>query len=89
VGANAGIMPLINILYLDWLTVCCLVSGAVVALAVLVLLVRWWRGRRQEKREMGLKEEDRMPLSASFQHGELPMLSYLPEQKSATEEGVA
>jgi hypothetical protein len=38
---------------------------------------------------MGLKEEDRMPLSASFQHGELPMLSYLPEQKSATEEGVA
>ncbi|EKM80769.1 hypothetical protein AGABI1DRAFT_112504 [Agaricus bisporus var. burnettii JB137-S8] len=64
-------------------------TGSVIALAIVVALVRWWRRKRAEEKVKGQKAEDRMPLSASFQPGELPALPYWPEQKNAKSEGIA
>ncbi|KXN90117.1 hypothetical protein AN958_04607 [Leucoagaricus sp. SymC.cos] len=59
----------------------------ILAIALILFFRRWWKNRRASKTYE--KEEDREPLSASFQPGELPALPYLPEARSPRLQGLA
>lgn len=56
----------------------------VVTVVIILFLWKWWQRRRGRSfSKIREKDEDREPLSASFQRGELPELLYLPERVAA------
>lgn len=60
----------------------------IIAVTAILFLRKWWK-KKQRSHGSSEKDEDRQPLSASFQPGELPTLPYWPQPKSPPPQGLA